>query len=367
VLLIDTELSLPDVLRRIVHAGCALVDARYGALGVLTEDGRGLAAFVNEGFPPEIEHRIGHLPEGRGILGLLITDPKPIRLANLAEHPLSSGFPPGHPPMHSFLGVPILTRDRVFGNLYLTEKRDAPEFSEEDEALATTLARAAGIAIENARLHAQVRELALNSDRARIAAELHDTVIQRLFAVGLALQASVGSIASRQAAEQIQSAVADLDETIRQIRSTIFALQVSPVSEQGLRAEILALCREATVGLGFDPQVRLEGPVDSGVDDETAAQLLAVVREGLSNVVRHAAATRVQLIVAVADGRLRARILDNGRGPGPGHRDGGRGVDNLRARADALGGAFALHPAANGVGTELVWEVPLSDGSVTGR
>lgn len=343
-----------------MQVACELVDARYGALGVLSEDGHGLSQFVHEGIPPEQAAIIGHLPEGKGILGLLITDPKPIRLADLSQHAASYGFPAQHPPMHSFLGVPIVTRDRVFGNLYLTEKRSAAEFSLVDEALATTLARAAAIAIENARLHAQVRELVLNSDRARIAAELHDTVIQRLFAVGLALQGAVGSILSRQAADLVQGAVADLDDTIRQIRSTIFALQVTPVAEQGLRAEILALCREASVGLGFDPQVRLEGPLDSAVDDDTAANLLAVVREGLSNVVRHAGASRVQVAVVVSENRLSLRIVDDGKGPGTGQRDGGRGVDNLTRRAESLAGTFALLPAPAGRGTELRFDVPLA-------
>ncbi len=358
-LLIDSDLSLPDVLRRIVHAACEIVDARYGAVGVLTEDGKGLSSFVYEGIPPEVAAEIGRLPDGKGILGLLINDPKPLRLADLNEHPEHAGFPAHHPEMHSFLGVPIVVRDEVFGNLYLTEKRGGEPFSDADEALAVTIARAAGIAVDNARLHTQVRALALNADRARIAAELHDTVIQRLFAVGLALQGTISLMASRQAAELVQGAVADLDDTIRQIRSTIFALEVSPVAEQGLRAEILALCREASAGLGFEPQVRLEGPLDAVADDEIAAHLLAVVREGLANVVRHAHATRVQLTAVASDTRISLRILDDGDGPGAGRRPGGHGVQNLRRRANGLGGRFALRPGSGGLGTELVFEIPL--------
>lgn len=359
-LLIGSDLSLPDVLRRIVQSACEVVDATYGALGVLNDSGEGLAQFITEGIPPDQARLIGSLPEGKGILGLLITDPRPIRLKNLAEHPMSAGFPDGHPPMRSFLGVPLISRDRVFGNLYLTEKHSAAEFSEEDEGLATALASAAGIAIENARLHSHVRDLALSEDRSRIAAELHDSVIQRLFAVGLALQGTVRSISSRQAAEQVQQAVADLDDTIREIRSTIFSLQVAKRSEQGLRAEILALTREAAVGLGFEPQVRFEGPIDSLIDDTVAANALAVIREGLSNVVRHAHARHVQLSVAARVGHLLIQIIDDGNGPGDGHRDGGRGVHNLQQRADELGGSFRLHTASQGTGTQLVWEVPLA-------
>lgn len=349
------------MLRRIVHVACEIVDARYGALGVLSESGNGLIAFVHEGVSAERAAKIDHLPEGKGILGLLIRDPRPLRLSELGEHPESAGFPPDHPPMHSFLGVPIVVHDRVFGNLYLTEKRDADAFSEADEAIAVTIARAAGIAIENARLHERVRELALGAERARIAADLHDTVIQRLFAIGLTLQGSVSLLATRQAAEVVQGAVADLDDTIRQIRSTIFALQVSPVAEQGLRAEILALCREATPGLGFEPQVRLEGPLDSVVDDETAAQLLAVVREGLTNIVRHANASRVQLAAVATDHRVSLRIVDDGDGPGTGERPGGHGIHNLRQRAASLAGEFALRAGPKGVGSELVFDIPLAD------
>jgi GAF domain/Histidine kinase len=191
ILAVGSDLSLPVTLRRIVESAVTLVGARYGALGVLDESGDGLAEFVHVGLQPGEAAKIDHLPEGRGILGALIVDPRPLRLTDLHAHPDSYGFPPGHPPMTSFLGVPIKVRSQVFGNLYLTEKQGAPEFSEQDEALAVALAGAAAIAIENARLHARVRDIALIQDRERIAADLHDTVIQRLYATGLGLEASL--------------------------------------------------------------------------------------------------------------------------------------------------------------------------------
>ena len=150
-------------------SACRLVECRYGALGVLDAEGKGLAEFVHVGIEAAPVSRIGHLPEGHGILGLLILDPKPLHLADLTRHPHSYGFPPHHPTMKLFLGVPIRVREEVFGNLYLTEKTGAVEFSEEDEALASALAVAAGIAIENARLHARVQDVALLEDRERIA------------------------------------------------------------------------------------------------------------------------------------------------------------------------------------------------------
>ena len=147
-----------------------------------------LSQFITTGIDADARATIGHLPEGHGILGLLIVDAKPLRLPDLAEHPDSFGFPPNHPPMRSFLGVPILLRDDVFGNLYLTDKTTADAFTDVDEELVVGLAAAAGVAIENARLHAKVQELALLEDRERIARDLHDTVIQRLFATGMSLQ-----------------------------------------------------------------------------------------------------------------------------------------------------------------------------------
>lgn len=167
VMSVGRELDLPQVLRGIVEAAVTLVDAEYGALGVIGEDSR-LSEFLPIGIDDELRERIGALPSGHGILGELIRNPKPLRLAELSGHPASYGFPPHHPPMHSFLGVPIRVRDEVFGNLYLTEKRGPAEFDAEDEAVVTTLAVAAGIAIENARLYEEgrlkQRWLAANSD-----------------------------------------------------------------------------------------------------------------------------------------------------------------------------------------------------------
>ena len=185
VLMIEADIELADLLRHIVEEAVNLVDARYGALGVLNEERTRLDQFITVGLGDDEERAIGPRPTGRGVLGLLITEPEPLRLGHLSAHPESYGFPDGHPPMNSFLGVPIRVRtdDVVWGNLYLTEKRGADQFSDEDEALAEALALAAGIAIENARLHDRVRVISVLDDRDRIAMSLHDTVIQRLFAV----------------------------------------------------------------------------------------------------------------------------------------------------------------------------------------
>ncbi|MFJ4367305.1 GAF domain-containing protein [Streptomyces chartreusis] len=157
VLSVGRELDLEQALHSIVEAAAVLVDAEYGALGVIGPDGKRLSAFHTVGIAEEQIARIGHYPEGHGILGELIRHPEPLRLAKLSEHPASYGFPPNHPPMNTFLGVPIRVREQIFGNLYLTEKRGGAQFDEEDVAVTSTLAVAAGVAIDNARLYEESR------------------------------------------------------------------------------------------------------------------------------------------------------------------------------------------------------------------
>jgi signal transduction histidine kinase len=356
VLTIASDLSLPVVLRRIVESACELVDARYGALGVIGEDQR-LSDFVTVGVDPETYRRIGNLPEGKGVLGLLIVDPRPLRLRDITAHPDSFGFPPHHPPMRSFLGVPIRVRDQVFGNLYLSEKQGAEEFTEADERLVVTLATAAAVAIENARLHTRLQDLVVIEDRERIARDLHDKVIQRLFATGMALQ-TVARIAARpDVAARVVQAVDDLDETIREIRNTIFALQQP--SRRGLRVDVFAMASEAAETLGTEPHVHLEGPVDSVVPDPIADELLVTLHEALSNVARHAHAARVDVVVSVgADVVL--RVVDDGVGIPETRDSGGHGVANMAKRAQELGGTFDVAARPTG-GTVLEWRVPLND------
>jgi signal transduction histidine kinase len=363
VLSVASDLSLPVVLRRIVESACELVGARYGALGVLGDDHR-LSDFITVGVDPETYRLIGSLPESKGILGQLIVDPKPLRLRDLTEHAESFGFPDHHPTMRSFLGVPIRLRDQVFGNLYLCEKQGADEFTEADEGLVVALASAAGVAIENARLHTRLQDLVVLEDRERIARDLHDKVIQRLFATGMSLQTAARLAARPDVAGRIASAVDDLDETIREIRNTIFALQQP--THRGLRVDVLALASEATGTLGFEPHVHLEGPVDSAVPDAVGQEMLATLHEALANVARHARAARVDVIVSVgAD--LVLRVVDDGVGFDPEHagdsrsRGGGNGLGNMERRANDRGGGFSIERRPTG-GTTLEWRVPLGAG-----
>ena len=230
--------------------------------------------------------------------------------------------------MRSFLGVPIRVRDDVFGNLYLTDKFSAEVFTDVDEEFVVGLAAAAAVAIENARLHAKVHQLVLVEDRERIARDLHDTVIQRLFATGMSLQSTVRLVTTDPPAAigRIGSAVDDLDVTIKEIRTAIFDLEQSKAGRDSLRARLLAVAREAAVPLGFEPRVLLDGPMDTGVDARLGDELVATLREALSNVARHAEATRVDVEVEV-DGDVRLRVSDDGIGPPAGHLPTGKGCE----------------------------------------
>jgi signal transduction histidine kinase len=363
VLSVGSGLDLPTMLRRIVEAATELVGARYGALGVLDDSGTRLAQFLTVGVDEETHRAIGHLPEGHGILGLLIVDATPLRLPDLRKHPDSHGFPPNHPPMTSFLGVPIRVRDDVFGNLYLTDKTTGGEFTDADEELAVALSAVAGVAIENARLHGRVRDLALVEDRERIARDLHDTVIQRLFAVGLSLQGAARLVRSDgdQAAARISAAVDDLDLTVKHIRSAIFGLESSVAGRvERLRTRLFGVVRESATTLGYEPRVLFDGPIDTAVSDPVADDLMATLREALSNVARHARASRVDVAVMADGGELRLTVTDDGLGPpDDAHDRAGHGLRNMAARAATWGGSAELRPGAAG-GAVLTWRLPSS-------
>ncbi|GAB7185098.1 GAF domain-containing sensor histidine kinase [Kitasatospora sp. Ki12] len=530
VLAVGRELDLAQALHRIVEAAADLVDARYAALGVIGPDGHSLSQFLTVGLTDEEMAEIGPPPAGRGILGELIREPRPLRCPVLSDHPASVGFPPNHPPMHTFLGVPVRVHGEVFGNLYLTDKRGGLDFDEDDEAVIATLAVAAGVAIDNARLYeeAQLRQrwlrasteitrsllsgaprlevveliarrareisgaeladvsvalagpeeraeelavevalggtpsarlgvtvpvdgtlsgaayasgspvtsdelacdprfpagpagrfdglgaavavplgtgpgygrgvlllaraqgqpafgpeetgpllgfadqaalalelaerrrdaeqLTLLEDRDRIARDLHDLAIQRLFATGMTLQSAGRLIESPAAADRVARAVADLDETIKIIRSTIFGLRAHSEPDRGLRARATRVVTEAQGPLGFAPRLSMEGLLDTDVPPELAEHVVAVLAEALSNAARHARASRVEVTLRALAGRVALTVADDGVGvPEGGRRSGLR---NLAERAERVGGSFAVTPAEDG-GTRLAWEAPI--------
>lgn len=529
VVTVASDLSPPDVLRRIVQSSCDLVGAKYGALGVLGPDLR-LAEFIYVGIDDELRDHMGDLPTGKGILGLLTSHPEPIRLQDLRDHPQYYGFPPNHPPMASFLGVPVRVRGEVFGNLYLTEKRDSCGFTTEDETVVVALAAAAGVAIENARLYEQTRlreawllasneltntllaarshtsalrlvaghakevseaplvalalpdddknnlvfeivegdqlvdysahhasteasalgeayrtgearivntlfgdhaiewvgepppglkelgsalfvpltagqralgvlviakhrghppycdeevkmvrsfaanaalgiefaraqedrqRLAVFEDRDRIARDLHDLVIQRLFAIGLGLQGMTRQMVRPEISERIGGFVDELDQTIREIRRSIFSLQGPPEGPVSLRGEMLRVLQDAAGALGFEPTMSLNGPVDSLVPDAMRPDMLATLRETLSNVARHAEAGSANVIVVVDRGgqEMRITVRDDGMGMTlpPARRSG---LANITQRAERWHGRCEID-SAPGKGTTIRWTVPL--------
>ena len=358
-LLIEADVDLPGVLRDIVQAAADLAGARYGALGVLDETHTHLADFITVGLDAEARAAIGPLPQGEGILGVLIREAVPLRVTDLTEHADSVGFPSHHPPMKAFLGVPVLVRGNVYGNLYLCDKHDGTTFTDEDEDIVMALGAAAGLVIDKARLHARLRDLTLAEERERMARNLHDTVIQRLFAIGLGLQGTARLISSEEGRERVEELIDELDVTVRQIRTTIFAITRSrrSASNQGLRREILDVVDEATGRLGLDVRIDFEGPIDAAVGETTAEHLLFSLREAISNVVRHAGATHTEVKVRIGpDGLLVLRVSDDGIGIAKGARSIGRGLLNLQERAKLLGGSCEVHLRSEG-GTELVWSV----------
>ncbi|WP_217569791.1 GAF domain-containing sensor histidine kinase [Streptomyces sp. GbtcB7] len=527
---IGSGLELHSTLDRICEKAAELADARYAAIGVVAEDGEGLADFVFHGVDEETARRIGHLPDGhKGLLGALIHDPAPVRLARLEEDTRACGFPEHHPAMRSFLGVPIRVQGEIFGNLYLAEKRGGGPFTDDDLNMVRVLAAEAGIAIGNARLYeaAQQRErwidgsvavtrallsaedaedalhvvaeqarrlsgsvagivllpaaeggleisavakdrpskalgavvppeselvaelldgeavflddaatdprmvtdfareygptmmlplqsdgrflgalvtprerdgrpftetertlaahfasqaalalmmaeaqrdrerLAVYEDRDRIARDLHDLVIQRLFATGMMLESAQRNSAVPEVREGVEKAVDELDVTIQEIRTAVFALQQGPAEvPSGLRTRVLREINMAAVPLGFKPTHRFVGPVDTAVGELTGKNLIAALREALSNAFRHAGASRIDVVVdatvVLPDGRqgVRLTVEDNGVGiPEGGRRSGLR---NLGRRAESLGGDSWYGPGsgADGGGTTVVWQAP---------
>ena len=362
-LILSGELALDAVLQRIVELAREITDARYGALGVLGADGR-ISEFITRGVTPEERARIGDPPTGHGILGALITEGRPMRLADIGADARSYGFPPNHPPMRSFMGAPVRARGIVFGNIYLTEKRGAPEFTEDDEATLVVLATQAGVAVENARLHEEterqqreLQRLSVLEDRERIAKELHDGVIQSLFAVGMGLQGTAALARDEEIGRRIDDAVTEIDRSIRDLRNYIFGLRPGILADRQLHQALRELATE------FEDRsaVVIVVEIDEGLAAELASRagdLVQVTREALSNVGRHAAATtcRVSLRRGV-NGEAVLEIDDDGTGFDLEGTSDGMGLANLRDRARSLGGALTID-SVDGEGTTVRLTLP---------
>lgn len=358
---ISGELTLENVLQQIVNAARELVQAEYAALGVPNAEGY-LDAFVHSGMSPETVDAIPHLPKGEGLLGAIVQERKPIRLLRLQDDPRSVGFPEGHPPMGSFLGVPVLAGGEMLGNLYLTNKIGAAEFTVADQELVELLAAHAAIAIQNAQLYEQVGRLAIVEERTRIGMDLHDGVIQSIYAVGLTLESTrlVLQQNPEEADTLLEHSINALNDTIRDIRN--FILDLRPHRFGGdLQKGLGRLVREFQAN-AIVP-VSLTIPPDSidNLPTPVTRSLFLTTQEALANIARHAKATQVEVTFRRTDDhKIQLTIQDNGEGFDVQSKtySVGHGLSNMRARADDLNGTCKIH-SASGEGTTITLTLPV--------
>lgn len=357
-LALASELSLPVLLQKIVDLACEVSGARYGALGVLEPEGR-IGEFLTHGVSDEQRAAIGRLPEGRGILGVLIREARPLRLRRIGDDRRSVGFPANHPPMTSFLGVPVAVRGSIFGNLYLTEKEGAAEFTDEDEEAVVTLAAHSAVAIENTRLHAEVQRLAVVEERERIAKELHDDIVQSLFAEGMALQAARAVVHDADAIDaRLAHAVDNLDRVIRDLRNYVFGLRPGAAADRQLDRALRDLAESFEEGARAGITVEVD-PEAASLLAGRASDLIQAAREALSNAARHSGADRISVRLARTESTAALTIEDDGKGFDPDAAAGeGQGLRNLAERAASLGGELSIDSAA-GRGTRVSIAIPI--------
>ena len=354
IMLIEADANVDGLLRRIVEAASKLVGAQYGALGVLAGDGHSLSRFITYGVSDDERATIGATPHGDGLLGEAIRLNAPLRVDDVAVDPRAAGFPEGHPVMHRFLGVPVATGDgHVFGNLYLTDPLDGEPFTDDDAALVEAFGRAAGLVIDQATLRSHVRELTLSEERERLARDLHDTVIQRLFGVGLALQMSLSSVLDDNVRARINNVLDELDTTIHEIRTTIFEIDQDESDNAALHTRIQTLANEVATRLGLHVELKIAAGIDADIGQHCAHHTVQAVREILSNVVRHSDASAVQIQVDIKDNLVEVVVRDNGVGFMP-NIGPGRGLRNLSSRARELGGDCVIKSEI-GRGTMVQW------------
>ncbi|HEX5240197.1 MAG TPA: GAF domain-containing sensor histidine kinase [Candidatus Limnocylindrales bacterium] len=357
------ELDLDKVLELMVDSLRDLVGARYAALGIVDDAGR-IERFITSGISPEQRARIGDPPRGHGLLGTIIREGVTLRIPDIAKHPDTYGFPPNHPPMHSFLGVPVLVSGEPIGNFYLTEKVGATEFDEKDEELVEMFAVHAGIAIQNARLHQQVQRLAVVDERLRISRDLHDGIIQSLYSVGLTLE-DVPELMTEnpdEAVGRVDRAIDRLHMTIADIRTFITRLALPPDTtlSTAIAETVAQTVRDASLGVELD----LGGvdALDGRLSPEAANEVLQIVKEAMSNVVRHSRATQAGVTLAVEGDAIVLSIADDGRGfdPATSAVAGHFGLANLRKRADAVGASLDVR-SSPGAGTTIELRLPLGE------
>lgn len=361
VLGIAGDLSLDVVLERLVHAARDVAGARYAALGV--PDGeQGFARFLTAGMTDEQVDALGPLPRTHGLLGAMLADPAPYRAPDITTDPRFRGWwPAGHPRMRSFLGVPIVFRGDVIGAFYLTDKVGGPEFTPADEEGVGVLAAHAGVLIEHARLYEESRELSVVDERNRLARELHDAMTQTLFSLRLTLEAAAAAVADDQAraAAELSSARALVDSAFAELRALIYELRPPALERDGLGEALRKHAGVVGRAHGLAVTVTAEGD-DAGLAPAVEQALFRIAQEALSNAVRHASASKVEVAVVTAPDRVVLTVADDGAGFDPAARTARSrrlGLTSMRERAAAAGGSLAVE-SAPGRGTTVRAEVP---------
>jgi signal transduction histidine kinase len=344
--------DLENVLRQLVSEARAATGARYAALGVIGEHGV-LKQFIHEGIGPEQVKRIGKLPVGHGVLGTLVRDRATIRLDSIADHPDSYGFPPDHPPMKTFLGVPVAVGAHAFGSLYLTEKDGG--FTDDDVMIVEALSRIAGSAVSRARLQERLSTIAVGEDRERIARDLHDSVIQDLYAVGIGLQGIAERVQDTSAAATLEDAVDRLDRAVESLRAYIFELR----SNRG-RRQLDERLQElvSRMGSAYPAAVTLEIGFAGLEDQRLEEEVYKIVTEALSNAFRHSGASSIEVAVQSDDDFCSVIVRDDGEGFDPAEVSGGMGLTNLTTRAQGRGGTVGI-TSDSSTGTTVEVKLPI--------
>ena len=356
---IASSLDVDRVFHEVVDSACTLTGARYGALGVFDAGGQ-IEKFITHGLTREERERLGKLPEGLGILGWLRDLQEPLRLGDLTKHPRAVGFPPDHPAMKTFLGAPVRYQTEVLGNIYLTEKENAEDFTPEDENLLVLFAAQAAMAIRNAQLHRQVQDLVVLEERDRIGMDLHDGVIQSLYATGLRLETCLEDVGEQtpDVAPELRKAIDQLNQVIADVRSYIFQLRPGMLADADLAGAIGGLLQELKVNALLDVALTEEPGACRGLSEQHTNALYLVAQEALTNARKHAQPSHVSACLQQRDGVFTMTIRDDGKGfdsasPGP-----GQGLRNMRERVERLGGTLAVQ-SAPGRGTEVSVTVPI--------
>ncbi|MDJ0663884.1 MAG: GAF domain-containing sensor histidine kinase [Acidimicrobiia bacterium] len=341
--------ELRGLLESLVDIAVGLTGARFGALGTVGSHGF-LVDFIHRGMDSAAVAAVDHLPLGLGVLGA-VTQGEVVRIDDISNHSSAHGFPEGHPPMSSFLGVPLRTRHEVFGNLYLTDKPGG--FTDEDQATVETLALIAGSAVANARIQRRLREVAVAEDRARIARDVHDDIIQDLFAVGLALQGLADSIDDPGTANTVRTQVERVDDCITSLRQFIFNLRQPASHTRDLEIEVNELIEELAEPYSSDIEVSVDALAD-GFSNEVADAVLHIIKEATSNALRHSDSPIVRILVTGGFNSLSISVVDHGSGFDANREYPGMGLPNLRQRARDVGGDLTVKSSGSGTTVTLV-------------